>query len=69
MLKVGGGGLMVIPLSPSGHDTAPGERVDRPLFLDYFDKKEQEKKVGVLYESVFYSALVSHHDCTLVKAT
>ena len=49
MLKVGGGGLMVIPLSPSGHDTAPGERVDRPLFLDYFDKKEQEKKVGVLY--------------------
>ncbi|XP_050729370.1 serine/threonine-protein kinase 3-like isoform X2 [Eriocheir sinensis] len=26
------------------HDTAPGERVDRPLFLDYFDKKEQEKK-------------------------
>ncbi|XP_069157320.1 serine/threonine-protein kinase 3 isoform X6 [Procambarus clarkii] len=26
------------------HDTAPGERLDRPLFLDYFDKKEQEKK-------------------------
>ncbi|KAK4317532.1 hypothetical protein Pmani_011378 [Petrolisthes manimaculis] len=26
------------------HDTAPGERVDRPLFLDYFDKKEQEKR-------------------------
>lgn len=31
----------------TGHDTAPGEQSKkyRPLFLDHFDKKEQEKRV------------------------
>ena len=43
-------------LTITGHDTAPGEQSKkyRPLFLDHFDKKEQEKKVSssfcVLYQ-------------------